>query len=296
MMNSGDGSELICKRYSETYSVFRLISQKNAGPAAARNNGISNAKGTYVYFVDADDYLEPDLLELMVAASEKSQADMVICNYFIEKNNGNSIRHEYFCIEGLYEGNELTALNTRLIDDVSSNRIPPYSWVRMIRKECLDRTTTRYENGMIRSEDYHFFVRLQFEQSKIYVITKPLYHYIEMENSITHRYVPKYWESVKLIYQSLSDSLPRNEEVKRRLDTMLIQRTMVALNNSSWAEEKKRFKDEVFAIVEDKNVNDAVKGFCFKDGLKKFGMFFVLLRLKCYWGIYKRYGLKRNKN
>ena len=290
-----DQSVSICEDYCKRYANFKLIKQENSGPASARNRGIENATGKYVYFIDSDDYVEPNLLETMVEVADENKADMVICNYFIEKFNGSVIEHKYFCEEGLYTENEALKLGRKLINDVSENRIPPYSWIRMINRKVLIETGIQYEDGMIRSEDYHFFVRLQFAVNRICVISKPLYHYVELKSSITHRYIPNYWKSVQSIYKSLKRYLPVDDDITNRLNIMLLQRTKVALNNSSMAFDKLHFKREIFEILHDEMVSAVIESYTFKTGVQISGAFYILMRCKIYWAIYGYYALKRRK-
>lgn len=289
---SCDGSKKICELYCLRYNNFRLISQENSGPSTARNNGIDNSNGKYVYFVDADDYIEHKLVETMVKVAEDYSAEMVICNYYIEKVDSTTVIHQYACRSKLYVGEEYRNLCENLIDDTSEKRIPPYSWVRMILRSALENPRMRYKDGIIRSEDFHFFVTLQFRLTKVYVLAEPLYHYVEIPTSITHRYVPDYWKSVKFIYKDLSNLLPRSAGIKRKLDIMLIQRTKIALNNSSWAENKRRFKYEIKEILKDKILSTSINHFTWKEGKEAFGFFYILMKLKIYLVIEFYYGLK----
>ena len=54
---SSDGSLTICKEYEKKDTRIKVIHQENGGPGAARNTGLQNAKGDYISFVDADDYI-----------------------------------------------------------------------------------------------------------------------------------------------------------------------------------------------------------------------------------------------
>ena len=62
MVNDGsvDGSLEICERFSEAHDNFKVLSQENRGVSAARNNGIRNAKGKYILYLDADDTLSSE--------------------------------------------------------------------------------------------------------------------------------------------------------------------------------------------------------------------------------------------
>ena len=78
---STDRSGEICDQYAANDSRVRMIHQKNAGAAAAKNAGLRVAKGTYLSFVDSDDYLEPNAYGFMLAALLENQADAVECSF-----------------------------------------------------------------------------------------------------------------------------------------------------------------------------------------------------------------------
>ena len=70
--NSGD----ICREYANVDSRIIVLSQKNAGAAAARNKGIDIARGEYIGFVDSDDYIDSDMYEILVDAIQENNADV----------------------------------------------------------------------------------------------------------------------------------------------------------------------------------------------------------------------------
>lgn len=67
---STDGSGEICDNYAESDSRIRVFHKKNQGVSAARNDGIERAQGKYLIFVDADDYIRPELIEVYMQATE----------------------------------------------------------------------------------------------------------------------------------------------------------------------------------------------------------------------------------
>ena len=75
---STDDSLQILEEYVAKDKRVQIITQKNAGAGAARNNGMRHAKGKYLSFLDADDFFEPDMLEKAYEQAEKDQSDFVV--------------------------------------------------------------------------------------------------------------------------------------------------------------------------------------------------------------------------
>lgn len=292
---SSDNSQKICEAYANRFPEVLLINQKNSGPATARNTGINRARGKYLSFVDADDHVESNMIEEMISAAEDNHAEMVICGYYQEFSETIK-KHEFSYAPGLYVGDESRKIAKELISDVSNTRIPPYSWIRMVLKTSLDKPEIRYAAGMIRSEDYYFFVQLHFRINRLFLLTdKPLYHYMEIDSSITHRYVPGYWNSVKEIYLGLRDKLPKDEDVTKRLDVMLIQRSLIALNNSARCNNKDVFRKEVYEIVSDDDLKSVICRMRISEGVGKFRAYYFLMRMGMYVAVYWRFLLKYSR-
>lgn len=77
---SSDSTLDILREYRDRDDRFIIIEQKNAGAGAARNAGLRRASGTYLSFLDADDFFAPDMLEKAVRAAEEYQADYIVYN------------------------------------------------------------------------------------------------------------------------------------------------------------------------------------------------------------------------
>ena len=78
---SKDNSADIVRNYSKKDNRIMLVQQKNAGSAAARNNGIRRAKGQYIALLDADDLWEPEFLEKQIKFMKEKDAVCVFCSY-----------------------------------------------------------------------------------------------------------------------------------------------------------------------------------------------------------------------
>ena len=87
---SSDGTLDILTEYQKKDSRLKVITQKNAGAGDARNTGLRLAKGTYLSFLDSDDFFELNMLQEAYNLAELNQADFVVFNsdqYHMDKNN-----------------------------------------------------------------------------------------------------------------------------------------------------------------------------------------------------------------
>ena len=83
LVNDGspDASGAICDRLAEKDARIRVIHKENGGAATARNAGLDAAQGEYIAFVDGDDLIHPQYLELLLAMLQKDKADVAWCHY-----------------------------------------------------------------------------------------------------------------------------------------------------------------------------------------------------------------------
>ena len=79
---STDSSGEILHRYAKKDKRIKVLTQKNKGLSATRNRGLDEAKGAYVFFLDSDDYLHPQALEIFYTVAEKSNQPLVISTKF----------------------------------------------------------------------------------------------------------------------------------------------------------------------------------------------------------------------
>ena len=86
---STDNTISIIKDYQKSDPRIHIISQENQYAGVARNHGMKYAKGTYLSFLDADDYYMPEMLEKLYQQAEKQQLEVAICeyNFFDERFN-----------------------------------------------------------------------------------------------------------------------------------------------------------------------------------------------------------------
>lgn len=102
--NSTDNSKLIINEYCDNYSQIRCISNKiNLGVSTCRNLGIEAARGDYMYFLDSDDYMVPDVIPLMIENIIKDEADVLLVDAYRSFEDG---RKRYY--KNLFRGENIS--------------------------------------------------------------------------------------------------------------------------------------------------------------------------------------------
>lgn len=167
---SPDGSGVLCDKYANTikpsnHQTIRTIHKQNGGVSSARNIGLEHATGKYITFVDADDYIQPDFLEKMAAATP---ADLVVCGF---KNIG----PESFTPndESLNLTEDCKAVE-KLID------IPYYTdapWCKFFRRQIIVDNNLQFDRGLRLSEDTLFCYKYLSHCKTVNTISCQLYVY-----------------------------------------------------------------------------------------------------------------------
>lgn len=300
MINDGskDKSREICIKFCEADNRFKLINQENAGPSAARNTGIDNARSKYLAFVDSDDYIENNMLEIMYSSAEESNADMTICGYYCGFVNNWSIATCHKYKPGIYKDDKCYNIAVNMIDVGTCGNIPPYSCIRLTKRDMFEVPRVRYHCDLYSSEDYLIWTQLAFRVRTLCLITdKPLYYYVRHTNSITHKYIANYWQMRKTIYSELKRTLPDTNEIQVQIDIMFIRRAFLAMSVATRTKDKKTYINDMKTILLDKELKEIVNRVPFSLAYKTLKHRYILLKFKMYpliWIIFNKRFKKLN--
>ncbi|MEK4994790.1 glycosyltransferase family 2 protein [Paenibacillus sp. FSL H7-0918] len=91
---SNDASLSMCEKYATIDNRIKIISTENNGVSSARNTGLDASIGTYIGFVDSDDWIEPDMFEILIENAENYKADISCCNYFMNSTTEIILEHQ----------------------------------------------------------------------------------------------------------------------------------------------------------------------------------------------------------
>ena len=175
---SPDSSGDICDEYAQKDQRIKVFHTENKGLSAARNLGLDEAEGDYISFIDADDWIEPQMLEVLCEALERTGADISACS-FVKEFPSSSM---FMCIdEMIYEGEEILAA---LLDKKYNYAV----WSRLYRRKLF--RNIRFPEGKY-YEDISSALAILREAGKLVCISEPLYHYRVRQGSISQTYTAK---------------------------------------------------------------------------------------------------------
>ncbi len=276
---STDSSGAICDEYAEKDSRIRVIHKENSGPSATRNVGIKNAEGKYIYFLDSDDYLTDNAIELLVNTAEVNDADLVFFDAYSFSDDGSPVKQGYV-INGTYETKSGYEILTELCKNKDYHCSIP---LLFFRNDFIKNNNLSLVESAYCSEDLLFTYQVYCTAEKVAQCKNTLYHRRYRSNSIvTSKKSLRHFRSCKFVYDAVRDF---SEQIGK-------------LNDSTSKDYTVRCALNVFNVYE--KLSKADKKVCkkelsdFKKNVlenKAFGN--TALKMRCYgkvfWVIYKIY-------
>ena len=176
---SKDNSLTILEKYAKNDSRIKVFNNTgNKGAALTRNIGLDNAQGKYIYFIDADDYIDKKYIECMVSAIEKSGTDIVL-NVEIESGSkGKTSKFHHPSMPKISENGEYFDKITTIHD------APCFIWARIYKKNFIDKYNLRFLD-IKATDDVVFNAITSIYCDKTFVFYGEKYHYTVNEQSVT---------------------------------------------------------------------------------------------------------------
>lgn len=213
---SDDGCEQICNDFAKKDERVKIIRQENQGVSSARNIGLDYASGRYITFVDADDWIEKDLLKETINVIEKSKADVLYHGFIKDiwnEDGKESIFEEGPVIEGVLSKR---TMKTYIMEQKGEISINVFCYV--IKRELLN--DIRFNVNMTYAEDAVFIMQVLTKARGYCLLKESGYHYNVRIGSAGYRWQPKMAECYKksfneilLFYKSLHLSKQQASEI-----------------------------------------------------------------------------------
>ncbi|MDR0723948.1 MAG: glycosyltransferase [Endomicrobium sp.] len=171
-----DSSIKIVESFAKKDSRIKIIQlDKNKGLGAARNVGIKNSNGKYIIFVDSDDYIDPNLLEIAYAKIEKLQLDSVWYNVKLFNDTKKSFTKDNYFLKTSAGILNITPNNINKFTVIACNKI--------YRTSVIKKNNIMFSENIL-FEDLEFYYKFFTKSKETYFINKHLYIYRLRPNSI----------------------------------------------------------------------------------------------------------------
>ena len=271
---SPDNCGKICDDYAKMDERIKVIHKENGGLSDARNVGIESAKGNYISFVDSDDFIEKDMIELLLKEIEENNCDISICGYYktyIDKDEIIDNSKEIFIMNNIEAIDKMNMLGSY---DVSA-------WGKLFNINLIK--DTRFPVGKL-SEDWFVMYKIFYNASRICYNPNPKYHYVQRAGGISKN-------NPRINYDAIQAAKECMEFIEKKCPNIIenaIIRYCIAnigvynsciLYNKEDKEVYSNIRKYIKTILKSKNISN-----------KKKIQFWILVRMKSvYRFIYKTY-------
>lgn len=262
LVNDGskDRSGALCDQLSNLDNRVKVIHQNNEGVSVARNKGLKYANGSFVGFVDADDYIDFLMYQKMIECIKRSNADVVYCD--LKNVDNNDFEKE---VDTIYS---ITASSLLSVDTIKAKQLIEIAGSvcrGLFRKNIVENYNIRFSKELKFSEDRLFNLLYLSNIKKIYYLKEALYYRLVDNATTVQRYHENHFEAVKKAYESvlqLRQYSWTDNEFKNAFDRQFINNVYGSLNNYFYKTSTLSFFEKykkVKSICNDETVVAAIK-------------------------------------
>lgn len=290
-----DGSKVECAKFCDEFgkkdSRIKVIHQKNQGVSVARNEGIKRANGKWIAFVDADDWIEPNMLHIMTNYGNEKEVDIVLCDCFVNYSR-QQVETHFFEEKELEiidkDSFILRVLSPRICNDKTNVVDTGMPWAKLYRKSFIWEKNLFFDKALRRMQDNIFNLYAYECAESIYYIHQPLYHYRKGVNSGICRYNPQIVKIYDIYFQRVLEFINcfnKSDQYRSALDYKIFFSIYVILKNDILNKDNpNKFMDKrekILSILDSPYYMSAIKRMEIKylNNLEKIFLFLVRNKL-----------------
>ena len=166
---STDGSLEILKEYQKRDARIKVLEQKNLHAGVARNNGMKQATGKYIIFLDSDDYFDLTLLEKAFRCAEKNRAEIVVFGHYCYDDQTRTLKKYFFqAREGVFSG--------EMLGEKVFSTFYVVPWNKFFLRSFIEKHHLEFQT-ILRHNDVYFGMLSVALAERIVCINKPLVYY-----------------------------------------------------------------------------------------------------------------------
>lgn len=236
-----DNSGNICDDYAKLDKRIKVFHKYNEGVSEARNLGLAKAKGKYIWFIDADDYIEKDSMSLLIEELEKYELDIIAFDYrsiFESKN-----KSKYHSISMIQESQVMTGIN--FMNKCLTSKL--FVWSFIYKKELISLCNANFKSVVKYGEDALFNIHVIPFADRVKHVNLCLYNYVQhissAMNSVTEKRISDTFVLIDKIISSTNKygMMPYFD----RLITSIISNRLLLLSKSEYSIYRKYFFREL---------------------------------------------------
>ncbi|MCK5811942.1 MAG: glycosyltransferase family 2 protein [Clostridiales bacterium] len=185
ILNDGstDKSEAIIKNYQKKDKRIIYLFHENIGVGLTRDKGLNKATGEYVSFIDNDDYLELDMLEILYKKAKENDLDILCCEHIVEMPNKSSLRKKLPDIKAINITKD--NVSTFFRDYYFTYVFHAPLWNKLYKREFVIKHNAHFVSiKLVFSDDHYFQIQLLANEPSIGFHPQPLYHHLVRQGSM----------------------------------------------------------------------------------------------------------------
>lgn len=251
--------EIYKKKFDAVGKKIKIINQNNLGVSAARNRGIKEAKGEYIAFLDSDDYLKTNMVEVLYSYLNKTKYDCIIYGFY-SLNNIEEIEMDYYNPE-LIQGKD--KLKGKL-DELLPTRALNSPCNKLFNKEILDKNKIKFNKKLSLGEDLNFNLMYYFNINNLKIINERLYVIDNSSSYLSVKYRENYYEDRISALREMKNTYYVNN-IDQEIFNWLYIKLVYACIFNTYRKESKLTDEERYKylkdIINEKEIKDAINAF-----------------------------------
>lgn len=206
----------ICDEFAKSNRKIKVIHTKNSGVSHARNTGIMESKGKYIVFVDGDDTVPDYAIISMLRVMKNSNCDLLIGNFTIK---GSEVAYNNE-IHQYIDSGDLLKIQKSFIEapKLNNHRYSGAPWGKMYKRNIIIKNNCFFDESLPRSQDNEFNFRYMLYVNKVTYLNTVIYEYCVRDDSAVKKYWPKAIDNADILLKKLKEDIAAIDECEQYED------------------------------------------------------------------------------